>query len=61
MEFKPPEHLSLTGNMGENLKKFKQKFEIFLIAANIEEKKEKKKSDDTVKCVGRWSVDVYNA
>ena len=47
--------------MGENLKKFKQKFEIFLIAANIEEKNEKKKSDDTVKCVGRWNVDVYNA
>ena len=34
--------------MGENLKKFKQKFEIFLIAANIEEKNEKKERKVTI-------------
>lgn len=42
MDFKPPEALSLEGNVHENWKLFKQQFENFLIA------KEASKKDDVV-------------
>ena len=58
---KPPESLSLTGNMGENLKRFKQKFENFIIAANIEDKDGQRQVAILLHVLGDEALDVYNA
>ena len=60
MEFKPPDHISLQGNVAENWRNWKQRFDNFLIA------KEAHKKDDMIKiamlltCIGPEALDRYN-
>jgi hypothetical protein len=48
-----PEPLSFTGSLDENWKKFKQAFEIFSLAAGIDEK------EQNVHCTGSYIVKCY--
>lgn len=58
--FKPPEGLDLKENAANNLKNFKQTFEIFITAISEKEIKESRKVAMLLNCMGSEALDVYN-
>lgn len=58
--FKPPEPLSLEGNVSENWNRFVQRFELFSIATDLESKEEARQIAVLLHCIGEDGLDVYN-
>ena len=59
--FKPPSGLSLEGNVSENWRKFKQRFEIYLDATETENARgDKKMASMFLASIGEDALEVYN-
>ncbi|XP_053995748.1 uncharacterized protein LOC128885638 [Hylaeus anthracinus] len=58
--FKPPGELDLKENAGNNLKSFKQRFEIFITAISDKELKEPRKVAMLLICMESNALDVFN-
>ena len=54
------EPLSFEGNVRENWRKWKQEFELYLAAAESDEKSEKVKSSILLTCIGKRAREIYN-
>ena len=57
---KAPKELQLSGNVGENWRKFRQNFEIYLKAAGLETKPEEVKVAILLNVVGEDAVELFN-
>lgn len=57
---RPPAALQLTGNVAENWKRFKQRFELYLAAIGADEKSAKMKASVFLHVVGDEALEVYN-
>nr|XP_022907482.1 uncharacterized protein K02A2.6-like [Onthophagus taurus] len=55
-----PQPLSLDGNVSENFKRFKQAFEIYLVAAEKDNKKDEIKIALLLNSIGEEAVQIYN-
>ncbi|XP_076296613.1 uncharacterized protein LOC143216916 [Lasioglossum baleicum] len=58
--FKPPVGLDLKENAANNLKNFKQRFEIFITAISEKEIKEPRRVAMLLNCIGNDALDVFN-
>ena len=54
----PPKPLSLTGNLLENWKKWKQDFDLYMVAALYEDKGDKIKASLLLHCIGEKAREV---
>lgn len=59
-KLEPPGVLVLTGNVAENWKKFKQRFDVYMNATGASEKDDKQKACIFLPVVGEEAVQVYN-
>ena len=59
-QFKLPSPLVMTGNLGENWRRWKQRFQIDMTASGAEGKDEKIKVAILLHALGEEAVDVYN-
>ena len=59
-QLKPPTGLQLTGNLSENWRKFKQRFEIYSIASGLNEKAEEIQVASLLHLVGEEALEVFN-
>lgn len=59
-KLEPPGVLSLTGNVAENWKKFKQRFDVYMTATGASEKGDKQKACIFLHVVGEEAVQVYD-
>lgn len=59
-QLKPPNSLSLEGNLAENWRSWIQKFELYLIASGIAEKSEKIKCATFLHVAGDEAIKVFN-
>ena len=55
-QFKPPEPLSLDGNLSENWRRWQQRFELYLEASGVSEKAEKTQAATLLHVVSSRSV-----
>ena len=60
MEFKPPEYLSLQGNVSENWRQWKQRFVNFLEAKEASGKNDKVKIAMLLTCIGPEAHERFN-
>ncbi|XP_030745261.1 uncharacterized protein K02A2.6-like [Sitophilus oryzae] len=60
MDVRLPEPLSFDGNLAENFRRFKQSFEIYLIASGKSEKDDKMKIALLLNLMGEEGIEVYN-
>lgn len=61
MEFlPPPSSLVLTGNVAENWRKFKQRFEVYLEATGANVKSQKTQTSVLLHVIGEEAVEIYN-
>ncbi|UYV72008.1 hypothetical protein LAZ67_9001538 [Cordylochernes scorpioides] len=60
MVLKSPKELEILGNLSENWKRFKQRFEIYLEASGLNEKKDKTKTAIFLNMAGENAIDIYN-
>lgn len=58
---KLPKPLDLTGNVAEKWKKWKESFEIYVIAAGLDEKSAKQKTGILLNVIGDEGVDLYKS
>lgn len=56
----PPNSLSLTGNLSENWRRFKQQFEIYMTATGIDRKDDNIKSSTFLHVIGPESLEIFN-
>ena len=56
----PPPNLQLTGNVAENWRRFKQRFQLYLSAIGADEKNAKTKASVFLHVVGEEALEVYN-
>ena len=61
MENKLPAPLILEGNISENWKKFKQRFELYRTASGIEEKTDKVQARTLLHIIGEEGLEVFNS
>ena len=59
-QLKPPSGLQLTGNLGENWQKFKQRFDLYSVASGLKEKSEDVQASALLHMVGEDALEVYN-
>lgn len=57
----PPSGLQMTGNLAENWKRFKQRFELYLTAVNADSKPDKVKSSIFLHIIGEDALSIYNS
>ena len=55
-----PEHLKLDGNLAENWRVFKQNYEIFSIATELENKKEQQRIGIFLNLCGPEIIEIFN-
>jgi hypothetical protein len=60
MEFKPPDQLSLQGNIADNWRLWEQHFKNFITAKEADEKPDAVKIAMLLTCVGPDAMDRYN-
>ncbi|UYV65920.1 hypothetical protein LAZ67_3005893 [Cordylochernes scorpioides] len=60
MDLKSPKELEILGNVSENWKRIKQRFEIYLEASGLNEKKDKTKTAIFLNIAGENAIDIYN-
>ncbi len=58
--FVKPNQVSFEGNVAENWKRFKQKFEIFVIASGYEKKSNKEKCCMLLNLAREQAIEVFN-
>ena len=56
----PPEQMSFEGNVAENWRKWKQRFELFLAASGLSEKDDKVQSATLFHVAGPDALEIYN-
>ena len=56
----PPEQLSFEGNVAENWRKWKQRFELFSAASGLSDKDEKVQSATLLHVAGPDALEIYN-
>ena len=56
----PPALLELSGNLSENWKKFKQRFQLYIDATGAAEKNNKQKMSLLLHVIGEPALDLYN-
>ncbi|KAJ8685555.1 hypothetical protein QAD02_021348 [Eretmocerus hayati] len=56
----PPPPLVIDGNLEENWKKWKQKFELFIVATGLESKEDGRKIAVLLNIIGEDALDMYN-
>ena len=59
-DFKPPEQLSLEGNPAENWRRWRQRFELYLLAKEAHEKADKIKIAMLLSAIGPEALERYN-
>lgn len=59
-KLEPPHKLSLEGDVSENWKRFKQRFELYLEASGASEKSDKQKACLFLHVIGEDALEVYN-
>ena len=59
-KFKPPEPLNLEGNLSENWRRWKQRFELYLEASGISDKEDNTKAATLLHVAGAEALEVYN-
>jgi len=59
-QFHPPEQLSLQGNLAENWRRWKQRFEIYMIASGKNEKSDEVKAATFLHLAGPEALEVFN-
>ena len=59
--FRPPEPLNLEGNVSENWRLFKQKFENFMVATDLSDKEDKKKLAVFQNLLGDEALELFNS
>ena len=59
-QLKPPCGLPLTGNLAENWRKFKQRFDLYSVASGLKEKPEEVQASALLHMVGEDALEVYN-
>ena len=59
-QLKPPGSLTLQGNVSENWRKWRQKFQFYLEATEYSEKGKKLQCSLLLHCIGEDAVEVYN-
>ena len=59
-KLQPPGTLSFAGNVAENWRKWKQRFELYLTASGIGEKDDKIKSATLLHVAGEEALEIYN-
>lgn len=57
---RPPDELKLSGNVHENWKVFRQSFELYLLAAGLDDEDDQRKIALLLTVAGRAALDVYN-
>lgn len=55
-----PSQLKLEGNLNENWKRFKQSFEIYLLASALEKSEDERKIAILLNLIGEEALEVYN-
>lgn len=55
-----PDPLVFEGNMKENWKRWRQKFEIYLVATSFDEKEEKRQVAILLHLIGDEALEVFN-
>ena len=55
-----PKPLRLDGNLAENWRRWKQRFELYIIATEANKKSEKIQSSILLHTIGEDALDVYN-
>ena len=58
--FVKPSQISFEGNVAENWRRFKQKYEIFVVASGYEKKSNKEKCCTLLNLAGEQAIEVYN-
>ena len=58
--FVKPSQISFEGNVAENWRRFKQKYEIFVVASGYEKKSNKEKCCMLLNLAGEQAIEVYN-
>lgn len=58
--FVKPSQTSFEGNVAENWRRFKQKYDIFVVASGYEKKSNKKKCCMLLNLAGEQAIEVYN-
>ena len=58
--FEPPNILSSEGNVRENWRRWRQEFELYLVATVSEKKAENIKSSILLTCIGQEARGIYN-
>ena len=58
--FEPPNILSSEGNVRENWRRWRQEFELYLVATVSEKKAENIKSSILLTCIGYKAWEIYN-
>ena len=59
-KLQPPGHLSLQGNLSENWRKWKQRFELYMTASGISDKDERVQSATLLHVAGEEALEIYN-
>ncbi len=59
-DFRPPEHLSLSGNPAENWRRWRQRFELFVTAKEADQKPDATKIAMLLSAVGPEALERYN-
>ena len=59
MDYKPPEYLSLQGNIAENWRVWKSRFETYLVAKEMDDKSNKIKKAVLLTCIGPEAHERY--
>lgn len=57
----PPSCMQLTGNLADNWKRFKQRFNIYIAASGAESSDEKLKASIFLHVIGEDALDIYNS
>ncbi|UYV80099.1 hypothetical protein LAZ67_18001683 [Cordylochernes scorpioides] len=60
MDLESPKELEILGNLSENWKRFKQRFEIFLEASGLNEKTDRTKTAIFLNIAGENAIDIYD-
>ncbi|XP_030851255.1 uncharacterized protein K02A2.6-like [Strongylocentrotus purpuratus] len=55
-----PQPLELTGNLAENWKRFKQRFELYNVASGMSKTEEKAQTSMLLHVIGEEALDIYN-
>ena len=59
-KLQPPDSLPLAGNLSDNWRRWKQRFELYMIASGNQSKPDETKSAILLHIVGQEALEIYN-